>query len=250
MKKIASILGIVLICVCFSLILFDSEDDSILSNLPISGTGDEIKGGDSADTKSNDSKVEEEEIATLQNVDEETNVKVTRNISAECTWAFDVTNPLKVYEDADYFLKVSVKTKEKTKYFVENTIMPSSTYNVKVLEVLKNDDDSIPKNIKLAVNGGIVTVQDYVNTMDEGTKSKANVDKLSKKELEEYVLINDESYYELEQKKEYFILVRDLTEDEAYKGYYGLPDGGYDVFEEINGEYVNVLTKKVLTIPK
>ena len=128
--------------------------------------------------------------------------------------------------------------------------MPSSTYNVKVLEVLKNDDDSIPKNIKLAVNGGIVTVQDYVNTMDEGTKSKANVDKLSKKELEEYVLINDESYYELEQKKEYFILVRDLTEDEAYKGYYGLPDGGYDVFEEINGEYVNVLTKKVLTIPK
>ena len=54
---------------------------------------------------------------------------------------------------------------------------------------------------------------------------------------------------ELEQKKEYYILVRDLTRSECYKGYYGMPDGGYDVFEEINGEYVNVLTQKTLIIP-
>ncbi|MDE7423802.1 MAG: hypothetical protein K2N51_08935 [Lachnospiraceae bacterium] len=174
----------------------------------------------------------------------------TTVISSETSWAFDVSDPSVVLKNSDYFLKVRVKTKEKTKYFVKNTIMPSSTYNLEVLDVLKNDDGTVPKNIKLAVEGGIVSMQDYVNTMDEDTKKKTKADKLSKKELKENVMINDESYYELKQGQEYYILVCDLTNDENYKGYYGMGAGGYDVFQEKNGEYINVLTNRTLDIQK
>ena len=62
------------------------------------------------------------------------------------------------------------------------------------------------------------------------------------------ILINDESYYKLKQGLEYYILVRDLTDDDKYKGYYGMPEGGYDVFEEKNEEYINVLTNLTLTV--
>ena len=40
--------------------------------------------------------------------------------------------------------------------------------------------------------------------------------------------------------------IRDLTQDENYKGYYGMPEGGYDVFQEKDGLYVNVLTQNTL----
>lgn len=114
---------------------------------------------------------------------ENSNNDVARVISSETSWTFDVSDPSVVLENSDYFLKVRVKTKEKTKYFVKNTIMPSSTYNLEVLDVLKNDDGTIPKNIKLAVAGGIVSMQEYINTMDEGTKKKNKTDKLSKKRI-------------------------------------------------------------------
>lgn len=185
-------------------------------------------------------------VEKTQNSDDD----VVSVISGENTWAYDVTDPLVVLENSDYYLKVRVKTKEKTKYFVKNAIMPSSTYNLEVLDVLQNDDGNISKNIKLAVNGGVVSMQEYVNTMDEETKKKTKADKLSKKELKENVMINDEAYYELKQGQEYYIFVRDLTNDENYKGYYGMPEGGYDVFEEKNGEYVNVLTGRTLDIQK
>lgn len=109
------------------------------------------------------------------------NNDVARVISSETSWAFDVSDPSIVLENSDYFLKVRVKTKEKTKYFVKNTIMPSSTYNLEVLDVLKNDDGTVPKNIKLAVEGGIVSMQNYVNTMDEDTKKKTNLINFQKK---------------------------------------------------------------------
>lgn len=169
-------------------------------------------------------------------------------VSSESTWAYDVTEPTVVLQNSDYFLKVRVKTKEKTKYFIKNAVMPASTYNLEVLEVLVNDDGNVPRNIKLAVNGGIVSMQEYVNTMDEETQKKTNTANLSQKELEENVLINDESYYELEQDMEYYIFVRDLTDDINYKGYYAMPEGGYDVFAEDNGQYTNVLTGRVLEI--
>ena len=40
----------------------------------------------------------------------------------------------------------------------------------------------------------------------------------------------------------------DLTfrEYENYKGYYGLPEGGYDVSQEKDGLYINVLTQETL----
>ena len=41
--------------------------------------------------------------------------KIDTYISAECTWAYDVTNPETVLENTDYLVKVQVKTKEKTK---------------------------------------------------------------------------------------------------------------------------------------
>lgn len=175
------------------------------------------------------------------------NIKV---ISSENSWAYDVTDPSVVLENSDYFLKVRVKTKEKTKYFIKDSVMPASTYNLEVLEVLTNNDGSVPKNIKLAVSGGVVTMQNYVNTLDEETQKKTNADKLSQEELKENILIKDESYYELKQGLEYYISVRDLTDDDNYKGYYAMPEGGYDVFEEKDGKYINVLTNLTLDIQK
>lgn len=195
------------------------------------------------------SDTDSENISTTEKP-QNSNNDVARVISSETSWAFDVSDPSIVWENSDYFLKVRVKTKEKTKYFVKNTIMPSNTYNLEVLDVLKNDDGTVPKNIKLAVEGGIVSMQDYVNTMDEETKKKTKSDKLSKKELKENVMINGESYYELKQGQEYYILVSDLTNDENYKGYYGMREGGYDVFQEKNREYINVLTNRTLDIQK
>ncbi len=78
------------------------------------------------------------------------------------------------------------------------------------------------------------------------TKEKTKTDKLSKKDLQKLVMISSESYYELEQGNEYYICIRDLTQDENYKGYYGMPEGGYDVFQEKDGLYVNVLTQNTL----
>ena len=170
-------------------------------------------------------------------------------ISNETTWAYDVTDPSVVLENSNYFLKVRVKAKEKTKYFTENTIMPSSIYNLEVLDIIINDDGNVSKNIKLTTSGGIVSMQDYVDTLDDTAKEKAHINKLSKKELKEDVMINDESYYALQQGQEYYICVRDITDDEIYKGYYCMPEGGYDVFEEKDGNYINVLTGRTLTIP-
>ena len=167
-------------------------------------------------------------------------------ISSEASWAYDITNPAEVFKYADFFLRVKITDVGETKYFVENTIMPSSTYRAEVIEVLESHDKMIPQNINLASKGGIVTMKDYVSTMDEGTKKKTNVEKLSDDEQDSKIMINDESYYELQQGKEYYILVKDLTEDDTYKGYYGLPEGGYDVFELLDGEYINVLTKQIL----
>ena len=212
-----------------------------------------LTGCSASDSKNEKSSNQKADLSQLDITDENTSTEekpetedVVANISSESTWAYDVTDPLVVKENTDYLLKVKVKTKEKTKYFIKNAVMPASTYNLEVLEVLLNDDGSVPKNIKLAVNGGIVSMQDYVNTMDEDTKSKTNVNKLSQKELMESVLISDESYYEMKQGQEYYIFVRDLTNDENYKEYFGMPEGGYDVFEEKEGGYVNVLTKKKL----
>lgn len=64
--------------------------------------------------------------------------------------------------------------------------------------------------------------------------------------MQKQIIISNESYYELEQGNEYYICIRDLTQDENYKGYYGMPEGGYDVFQEKDGLYVNVLTQKTL----
>lgn len=225
MKKIMTILAIaLLVSVCC--IACDNEKNSKVPEQNVLETDN--------DSGNSDSKAEEQEVSIVE-----------KTITSESSWSYNVTDPVKVYEHSDYFLKIYVKSKNETKYFIENAIMPSSTYSVEVLEVLENEDGTIPKNIKLAMSGGIVTMQDYINTMDEETKSKINADKLTTKELEESVLIKDDSYYELGQGKEYYVFVRDLTNDENYKGYYGMPDGGYDVFEEINGEYVNVLTREV-----
>lgn len=175
---------------------------------------------------------------------QETKEKVDQYVSAECTWAYDVTDPEVVLENTDYFIKVKVKTKEKTKYFIKNTMMPSSTYNVEVLEVLSPENVTLPKNIKIAVGGGVVSMEEYVSTLDLETKEKIKADKLSKKDLQKQIMISNESYYELKQGNEYYICIRDLTQDENYKGYYGMPEGGYDVFQEKEGRYVNVLTQK------
>ncbi len=185
-------------------------------------------------------------LETKQETKQETKEKIDEYVSAECTWAYDVTNPESVLENTDYLVKVQVKTKEKTKYFVKNTIMPSSTYNVKVLEVISPENKTLQKNIKIAVSGGVVSMEEYVGTLDSETKEKTNTDKLSKKDLQKQIMISNESYYELKQGNEYYICIRDLTQDENYKGYYGMPEGGYDIFQEKDGEYVNVLTKKIL----
>ena len=177
---------------------------------------------------------------------QETKEKIDSYISSECTWAYDVTNPETILENTDYLVKVQVKTKEKTKYFVKNTIMPNSTYNVKVLDIISPENATLPQNIKIAVSGGVVSMEEYVNTLDLETKEKTKTDKLSKKDLQKLVMISSESYYELEQGNEYYICIRDLTQDENYKGYYGMPEGGYDVFQEKDGLYVNVLTQNTL----
>ena len=168
-------------------------------------------------------------------------------ITAECTWAYDVTNPKVVIENNDYFVKVRVKSKDKTKYFVKNTIMPNSTYNVDVLEVVSSTNSKLPKNINIAVNGGVVTMKEYVNTLDSVTRQKTNTEKLSEKDLQKRVLISNESYYDLKPGNEYYISIRDLTQDNDYKGYYGMPEGGYDVFIEKDGAFVNVLTQQKLS---
>lgn len=176
----------------------------------------------------------------------ETKKEIDTYVSAECTWAYDVTDPEAVLENTDYFVKVRVKTKEKTKYFVKNKIMPSSTYNIEVLEVISPENVILPKNIKIAVGGGTVSMEEYLNTLDLETKEKIETEKLSKKDMQKLIMISDESYFELEQGNEYYICIRDLTQDENYKGYYGMPEGGYDVFREEDGIYVNVLTQKTL----
>ena len=197
------------------------------------------------DVKAEISNVADKQIENLSLDDTEGVVKI---ISAESSWAYDVTDPAAICENADYLLKIRVKTKEKTKFFVKSS-MPVRTYNVEVLEVLMNDDGSVPKNIKLAASGGgIVSMQEFIDTKDEGAKLKLNADKLTKKELEEMILIHNEAYYELVQDQEYYIFVRDLTDDDIYKGYYGLSAGGYNVFQEQDGEYINVLTNAKLDI--
>lgn len=177
---------------------------------------------------------------------QETTEKIDTYVSAECSWAYDVTDPEVVMENTDYFAKIRVETKEKTKYFVKNTIMPNSTYNVEVLEVISPESATLPKNIKIAVGGGVVSMEEYVNTLDSATKQKTKTDKLSKKDMQKQILISNESYYELEQGNEYYVCIRDLTQDKDYKGYYGMPEGGYDVFVEKDGTYVNVLTRQTL----
>jgi len=117
-------------------------------------------------SKEDNSKMAEVDAREDSKVEEVTNNDAVSIISVENSWAIDVTNPSTVMENSSYFLKVRVVEKEKTKYFVKNAIMPSSTYNLEVLEVLKNDDGTVPKNIKLAVSGGVVSQQDYVNTID------------------------------------------------------------------------------------
>ena len=173
----------------------------------------------------------------VSNKDNAQNKEEISVVSAESSWAIDVTDPSVVEENSDYFLKVRVKTKEKTKYFVKNSIMPSSTYNLEVLEIIKNNNNNknVPKNIKIAVNGGVVTKQEYVNTMDEESKKKTKVDTLSNSELKQKILIKDEGYYELEQGKEYYIFVCDITDDKNYNGYYCIREGGYDIFKNNNG---------------
>ena len=138
---------------------------------------------------------------------QETKEKIDTYISAECTWAYDVTNPETVLENTDYLVKVQVKTKEKTKYFVKNTIMPNSTYNVKVLDIISPENATLPQNIKIAVSGGVVSMEEYVNTLDLETKEK-NKKQINflKKICKKLVMISSESYYELEQGNEYYIL--------------------------------------------
>lgn len=214
---------------------------AILAIAMISSVGCAEKTASNEDSKNND-----KGTVVSYETSQETEDKVDKYVSAECTWAYDVTDPTTVLENTDYFVKVRIKTKEKTKYFVKNKIMPSSTYNVEVLDVISPENATLPKNIKIVVNGGVVSMEEYVNTLDAETKEKAQTDTLSKKELKELIMISDESYYELTQGNEYYICLLDLTQDENYKGYYGMPEGGYDVFQESNGQYINVLTQKTL----
>ncbi len=195
----------------------------------------------------NDATDKNQDTVMLIGSQQETDNKIDAYISAESTWAYDVTDPKVVLENTDYFAKIKVKTKEKTKYFVKNKMMPCETYNVEVLDVISPMNTSLPKNIKIAINGGVVSMEEYVSTLDSETKEKTNTNDLSKKELKKQIMISDESYYELIQGNEYFICIRDLTQDENYKGYYGMPEGGYDVFQEKDGVYINVLTQNTLT---
>lgn len=139
--------------------------------------------------------------------------------------------------------------KGEAKYFIENQTMPSTTYRLEVVDVVWNDDGSVPKKIDLVIGGGVVSMQDYMDTLDEGTLGKMDVTTLYDAQRKEPVFIHDASYFELKQNQEYCIYVRDLTEDENYKGYYGIPAGGYGVFEEKDKTFVNVLTNARLDIP-
>ena len=50
--------------------------------------------------------------------------------------------------------------------------MPNSTYNVKVLDIISPENATLPQNIKIAVSGGVVSMEEYVNTLDLETKEK------------------------------------------------------------------------------
>lgn len=169
-------------------------------------------------------------------------------IFVETCWAYDVTDQAAVREAADYLLKVRVKEKGEAKYFTENQTMPSTPYRLEVVEVLWNGDGSIPEKINLVIGGGEVSAQEYIDTLDEETLVKMGANTLADTQQKEPVCIYDDSYYELKQNQEYCIYVRDLTKDENYKGYYGIPAGGYGVFEKRDEAYVNVLTNVKLDI--
>lgn len=68
--------------------------------------------------------------------------------------------------------------------------MPNSTYNVKVLDIISPENATLPQNIKIAVSGGVVSMEEYVNTLDLETKEKTKTDKLSKKDLQKLVMIS------------------------------------------------------------
>lgn len=212
----------------------------VLTIFTIVGCNNEKNALNDVDEKVND------KIETSFEDNLEEKEKIVKYISAECSWAYDVTNPEEVLQNTDYLVRVKVKTKEKTKYFIKNALMPSSTYNMEILDVISPEESSLPKNIKLVVAGGVISMEEYVNSLDFETKEKLKTDELSEKELKQLIMISNESYYELEQGNEYIICIRDLTQDKDYKGYYGMPEGGYDVFQEKDGAYVNVLTQKKL----
>lgn len=56
-------------------------------------------------------------LETKQETKQETKEKIDEYVSAECTWAYDVTNPESVLENTDYLVKVQVKTKRENKIF-------------------------------------------------------------------------------------------------------------------------------------
>lgn len=186
------------------------------------------------------------DIRTASDERQETTEKADTYVSMESSWAYDVANPEAVIENTDYFARVLVNTKEQTKYFVKNTVMPDSTYSVRVVDVISPENAALPESIRRAAGGGVVSLEEYANTLDSGTKEKTKTDELSEENMQKQVLVADESYYELEPGKEYCVCIRDLTRDRNYRGYYGMPEGGYDVFLEKGGTYVNVLTQQTL----
>lgn len=172
--------------------------------------------------------------------------KIYNTIEYSYFWAFDVSNPKLIAEDADYIIKVKVLGIEDSTYKYSPNFDPTTPIKVETLSILKGDKNvNINQILKW---GGIVTIEEYIKNSPITSIEKMGLNKLSDEEKKtKYMKIEEPGNYDLEIGKTYVV---NLIENENGNLFIGA--NGYSVFEvigvPINEKYKNVLTGNELIL--
>ncbi len=227
MKKIISAIGS--LCICSMLIACASPQTELTEN--------------SSQQANSETQIESSIDAVAVNQTDYERILV----QSEATWAIDVNDTKVVYDYYDVMLRVKVKEAEKASFDIDGYSLPISYYTVEVVDTLKGE--KVTDTIRIGdTSGGIVLYEEYLSTLDDATKEKMGITDVSREELAEKVGLMGEEFYALEEGEEYYICLISAQDDKEANADFYIGCGGYAVFEEKDGSFVNVLTGSKLLL--
>lgn len=135
-----------------------------------------------------------------------------------------------MYDGSDAVYIVDNLVKGECKYSRKGNPLPTTFYSAKIVKSLKENKDDIENkldSISIGAQGGLITVRDYIDNLDENQKQILAIANTPEDDMNKYVKVTTDYYLELSNNSKYVVF---LGYDEEMD-FYNILAGGYGVYE-------------------